>query len=198
MKLTGHWHQTPPDAMLVETGEPVAEDDSAIHFSGVLGRASFSEDTVDLFFFPWTFEPDPEQRPLLCLTVKRSGLGPSEIEQIRNEGVEVSVYDNRIDVWREADHGQFSWDVEIVAREWVAYEIEDYAARIRQLDQIDRQERDDLTAAVQKIDKAIKLSHELIRRAEAKQAMSSEMRARQDEAIRVLKRVIAALEDKGG
>ena len=167
-----------------------------IEFSGVLRRASFARDAISLFFLPWLFDATPDSRPVLHVRMRKPALQPSDFETLLNEGVEVAVYSDRIDVWREADHGQFAWAVEILSCEWAAYEFGDYAARIAELDQVCERQDNDLRAVRAKVDGALKLSYELIRRAEIKGDVSSDMRARQDEVIRVLERITSMLEDR--
>lgn len=172
------------------------DENATIDFCGVLARVSLADVTADLFFFPWAFDATPGKRPILRVNIRNPALLPADFEGLLREGVEIAIQGNRLDIWRETDHGQVALDVEVLSTEWVAYGLEDYVERVNQLDERLARQWDELRGAEKKIDVAIKLSHELIRRAGLKGQHSEEMRARQGEAVRVLRRIIDTLEER--
>ena len=165
-----------------------------IEYSGVLQRAKFASTMIELLFHPWAFDAAPGKRPVLRVSIRNPALQPADLDALLNEGVEVSIYPDRIELWRETDHGQFAWPVEVLSIDWQTYEIEDFAARVTELETAWQRKGNELRVAQNKVDSALRLSRELIRRAEAKAELSAEMQVRQDEAIRVLQRVIRALD----
>ncbi len=173
----------------------MSDADAVIEFDGVLSRATFADATVDLDFHPWGFDATPGVCPVLRVSIRNPALQPVDFEALLNEGVEIIVYRDRIDIWREADHGRLTWKVEVLSIDWTPYELEDFVARVNVLEAVWQRQGQELRVAQGRIDGALKLSHELIRRAKAKAELSPEMRARQDEAVRVLQRVIRALGD---
>ena len=161
---------------------PIAE------YYGCLGRVQIAEGVATLRFYPFVFEREEDRLdPVLEVVIEGADVTEAELQVFMSGDIEVSVF-SRFVVIEEVCEGLLSRTISGTRLTAVhrAYDIQDYAERVKQLDARNAELRADLHLGSSIRNKLDGLVAELLRRAEIKAAASADHRLKQTEAIKVL------------
>ena len=163
-------------------------------YYGVLARARFGENHAVLRFCSFTFDTNPDGKPIYEVTLDQPAFGEADLEPFLGQEVEFSRVSEPAQI-----HDIFAGlTLDLVASRSVAtvqpYDRKDYADRVAQLDLLNDQLSKDLQYVRSRLSKVQSTAIELLRRAEIKSAGSADLKRLQAPAIEVLRRILSDLE----
>ncbi|MEM9840850.1 MAG: hypothetical protein AAF830_17090, partial [Pseudomonadota bacterium] len=108
--------------------------------------------------------------------------------------IDVEISDTKISIFDWDVGDDYEFPASLISQKMVRYELNDFVDRVTGLEAAWQEEHVAFSKAQRKLDHIAKVAQEVIRRAEIKASSSDDRADKQQEAIKVLNRVLAELE----